>query len=331
MTLISSHWSVAHVLQIVGIYRKTHMLEPAWSPCSRFVPLCLGCNPSYLHILNTELETVVTFKDNQEPYVPGSPFPPTAGCFGTFACVWSPNSTLIASYSGRCPRRADLCWHPSGLHVDTQASAAHAEHLLGALSANEIVERLVWSPCGGLAALSITVQRDDDGCLVQPYPCTLYTMLPGQPLASMGVKGDEHGIITWSPSGDRLLVFDRFTSDLELVSSMCTSVLPFSCSWGTFSPCGRLLVVVGKTSLKLCRALDGSHIFSLSGHAMVGMHIRFTGIGDVLMVVTKAALRIVRFGQGTSLSTEFSQRVCSCLTAACELAEGLPHSCCDGS
>ena len=201
----------------------------------------------------------------------------------------------------------------------------------GALSDIEMVDGFAWSSSNGLAALSVAFERDDDGCLIKPSPCTLYIVLPGRPLASMKVRGDERGTITWSPSGDRLLVYDRFTSDLELVSSTCTSVLLFSCSWGTFSPCGRLLVIGSKTSLKLCRALDGSQIFSLSGHAMVGKDVRFTDLGEVLMVVTKAALRVVRFGPGISSSTEFSLRVCSCLTAACRFVEGLSHSCCDGS
>lgn len=120
----------------------------------------------------------------------------------------------------------------SKLHIDTEATAAYVERLLGALSANESVEKLAWSSCNGLAALSIANQRDALSHLHDPSPCRLYILLPGQPLDSMRVNSAEHGFITWSPAGDSLLVGDSFTRNMQLVSTTCTSVLRFAGSYG---------------------------------------------------------------------------------------------------
>ena len=55
-----------HALQIRSSQRgELCMIGPTWSPCSRFAPFYETGRPSYLYMLNAQLETVMTFQSDQ--------------------------------------------------------------------------------------------------------------------------------------------------------------------------------------------------------------------------------------------------------------------------
>ena len=282
---------------------------------------------SHLYVLNTKLETVMTFGKDECTYphmqfwLPGQ---------GNLVSAWAPNGTLVASAdTWPYTHRLNLCWHPSG-HPEKEATAAQASALLAELSSSESLQSLTWSTCGGLAAVCVMYETDDIGRCRKQYP-VLYVLVPGQPLASMkmGSASRARDAAAWSPAGDRLLVCDE--EDVELVTCCCTSVQRFTDSMASFSPCSHFLAIVeyGDVALRVCMADDGSEVFILSGCSISRTPAKFNALGDVLILAGYDDIRTMCFGWGATSSMEYCQQICSKVAAACRMVATLPHSCCD--
>ena len=246
---------------------------------------------------------------------------------GNLVSAWALDGTLVASAdSWSQPYRLNLCWHPSG-HPGKEAIAAHASALLAELSSSEALCYLTWSPCGGLAAVCIMHEKDDIGHCIRLY--NLYVLLPGHPLASMRVRSSRRDSVTWSPAGNRLLVYH--SDGAELVTGCCTSVQHFADGLATFSPCGRLLAIVGydHVALQICMAIDGSQVFRLTGCSIFHNIAKFTASGDVLILAGYHDFRVLCFDWGATASSMYCQQLCRRVAAACQMATTISHSCCD--
>ena len=293
------------------------MIGPSWSPCSQFVPMYEHGVPGHLYVLNTKLETVMSFSSNQCAHKHAAGY----GCHGGFLCVWAPDSTLVACADR--PDHVSLCWHSSGQHPGKAAQAAHVSALLAELSATEALEYHIWSPCGGLAAATLLHNKETRGnCPV------LHVSMPGRPLATMKAGSGERESVIWSPAGDRLLVE---AYDLELVTSTCISVQRFSRSKGCFSLCSHFVCVVGgdDVSVRVCRANDGSQVFSLTGCSIGRRMPSFNYHGDVMIMTGSHGIRVICFDWGSNSGTAYGQQMCTSLAAAGNLANRLSHSCCN--
>ena len=298
-------------------YGELCMIGPTWSPCSQFVPMYEHAVPGHLYVPNIKLETVMSFSSNQCAHNHAVGY----GCHGGFLCVWAPDSTLVACADR--PDHVSLCWHSSGQHPGKAAQAARVSALLAELSATESLEYLIWSPCGGLAAATLLHNKETRGkCPV------LHVSMPGQPPATMKAGSGERESIIWSPAGDRLLV-DSY--DLQLVTSKCVTVHQFDRSTGCFSPCSHFVCVIGGSdiSVRVCRASDGSLIFSLIGCSTRHGMPSFNYHGDVIILTGSRGIRVICFGWGPNLGTAYGQQMCISLAAAGDLAIGLSHSCCN--
>ena len=329
-----------HVLQI----QRTacgglSMFGPTWSPCNLYVPFYDATHPSTLCVLNTGLETVMTFRSTQcaDLHEPHRRWHRVKFDLQTL-CVWSPDSTLVASAGTKILRRVDLCWHPSRLHTGNHAAAAPVNALITAASAaGEKLHSLAWSSCGGLAAVTFTEGCEHGECLLRPIHCTLYVLFPGQQMARMRVAC-RHASVTWSPAGDRLLVDRNLLvdqdrgDDVELVTSRCTSVQHYAKCRASFSPCGRYLAVNSckddKVDSSICRTLDGSQVFSFASCSTRYKAVSFNSYGDVLILAGPHDICAVYFKCHGHSSSAYSQQLCSSAAAACRSAKRLVHSCC---
>ena len=281
--------------------------------------------PSQLYVLNAKLETVFTIGTDQCTY---NHEQDQEACHGNLLCAWSPESTLIASAERCSQRHVGLCWHPDELQACKEAAAAQVSTVLAECVAGEALQYLTWSSCDSLAAATI-VYKDDDRWSMSRHPCMLHVLICGQPSISMKldvkVRFGDRSSITWSPAGDRLLVSNGY--DLQLVTSMCTSVQQFSGSQGAFSPCSRYVCAAGD-DVKICRAFDGAQVLKLTGSGFRRSTTTFDHFGDVLILSTPRRICILCFGWGSSPGTAYSRQLCSSLTAACRTADILEHSCC---
>ena len=166
-----------HALQIRSSqHGELCMIGPTWSPCSRFAPFYETGRPSYLYMLNAQLETVMTFQSDQCTHSHKYEC-----CHGEFLCAWAPDSILVASASSGAPRHVAHCWHPSGQQSSTKRKAAQIDKLLAAC-ADEALCCLAWSPRKGLAALTV-VHKGNTG-VSAPCPRKLYMAMPHQSLTN---------------------------------------------------------------------------------------------------------------------------------------------------
>ena len=299
------------------------MVGPSWSPCSRYVPYFDSARD--LYVLNAKLETVLAVSSNHSTYHFKHHWQSGGG---SVLHAWAPDGTLVASTEWG---QVTFCWHPSKQHQGKQAMAAHLSAVLADLTSSDELHYFTWGACGGLAAVAAIWRQGHHG--VRHTDAKLYVSVPGQPLVSMEVGYILHANLAWSPAGDRLLVDDR--CQVHLVSSKCTPIKEFAGCTACFCPSGRLIAVLGgalgrkdDVALKVCRALDGSQVFSLTGSSLVRCMPRFSVHGDVLILAGAHDMRIMCFDWSTGPSTAYSQQVCSWVAAACKWVYGLQHGCC---
>ena len=203
------------------------------------------------------------------------------------------------------------------------------------MCAGETLEHLAWSPNNGLAAVTgLPRQQLADGRFVQPSSNKqhkLYVLEPEQQLASITLQFEQQGSVIWSPAGDRILM--EAGHALELDTKRCTLVpllvQQYGASSACFSPDGRHCALVkGCRGVKICKAADGSQVFSLEDDSMGYRVARFSDCGAQLLLSRRELFRVIDFGWETTSSRAHCKQICSRITAAVDWASTMGHSCC---
>ena len=299
-----------------------------WSPDSRVVQLLIQDdvhNKSKLLMLTPQLETVYCWPEVE---VIGSDL-----CHDDIVPAWtSAGVAIIAARQRASPPHQgyvlDACWHQSRPDVGNSAEAALVKSMLVsvALSPQEGLKELAFSPLGGLAAM--TGPGADVGS--SDCPCKLHVLLPGGAVESMTVclsSWSSENALVWSPAGNRLLV--GCLEGLQLVSTDCDLILNLpGGAWApTFSPDGRYAAVLSRTECTRTRSVLNLQLFSTCNGAIVfehtwdvfdetGSSMDFNREGDRLVVTDICNAHAFDFGQGNNVSNLSSRQLCEAIAAA---------------
>ena len=304
----------ACALQFPG-YNGGHCNTPMqWSPDSRLLSFYDGV----LHVLNCKLEHVCCWPDQS---------PAFASEKHVAACAWTPSCHLlgVVPTSGQVqPQsyRAEGCWDGFQAGAESSAEAEGLKVLLAHLGAQETVVHLACSPLTGVALVTSCGPRYDG-------QYKLYIMLAGSLPASLALSFSRYAWeaeVIWSPAGDRLLV--NCPEQLQLVTTACVLLVDIraGCCDPTFSPDGRHVAAVFKTTLqqkvhmscRLFRASDGEIIFDHSWLGGVAVdRLAFNTEGDQLLITGRNKIHVVSFGQAYEAEHMSSRQLCEALAGAC--------------
>ena len=200
------------------------------------------------------------------------------------------------------------------------------------------LQSLAWGPNNGLAGITVcsgTIGPDHNSDPSQ----RLHLLLPGHEICSMTLKHNKHGSVVWNASGDRLLVHSGHLAsphlDTHLITSTCRAVNQFErsvCS-SLFSFDGRHVVVTEQLersnalSIKLCRACDGSLMFSMAYPNLFCSEVAFSIQDDQLLLVHESGVHVMSFEWGPQSSSARGRQLCNAVSAAASWASSMAEKC----